>query len=183
MNEENFYSEENEAVFEESQRVSLDKPQQGVYEEGSSPNRGEYRGATENRTDTYQQTGYYTNGYQQTNQNVYGQESQGLGIASLVLGILSLVLFCSCINSPLGIVAIVLGIIQMSRPGAKKGMAIAGIVTSIVSMVLFAISLIAFVSSVDFSDGFRRNLENRLGEDYYEEYNFPDYHIDDHDTF
>ncbi len=74
--------------------------------------------------------------------------SLGFGIASLVLGIMSLLCFCMCcINIPLGVAAIVFGIIQLVESNneqmsgvlpskAAKGMAIAGIVTSVVSFAL-----------------------------------------------
>ncbi len=60
----------------------------------------------------------------------------GLGIASMVCGILALIsccLWCTCV--PLAIVSIVLGILQIQK-GAGKGMAIAGIVCSSIALVL-----------------------------------------------
>lgn len=47
-------------------------------------------------------------------------ESIGFGIASLVLGILSLLLFCTCINWLTGILAIIFGIIQIVK-SEKRG--------------------------------------------------------------
>lgn len=63
---------------------------------------------------------------------------RGFGIASMVLGIISLVLFFSFVNIPLAILAIIFGIIQLMRK-APKGMAISGIVMGISSLFLLVI--------------------------------------------
>lgn len=66
-------------------------------------------------------------------------QGKGLGIASMVCGILALVtccLWCTCI--PLAVVSIVLGIIQCVK-NESKGMAIAGIVCSAVALVIFIV--------------------------------------------
>lgn len=70
-------------------------------------------------------------------------QGNGFGIASMVCGILSIV--ACCIDfAPfiLGVVAIVLGIIQIVK-NEKKGMAIAGIVCGVVGIVLYALILVA----------------------------------------
>lgn len=68
--------------------------------------------------------------------NVYGQPKQhGFGIASMVLGIIAVVLFFSLLNIPLAILAIIFGILQLTKKDGK-GMAIAGIITGAVSMIL-----------------------------------------------
>lgn len=75
-------------------------------------------------------------GYQPYNGPDYRPPSMGLGIASMVCGILALIsccLWCTCV--PLAIVSIVLGILQIQK-GAGKGMAIAGIVCSSIALVL-----------------------------------------------
>ena len=61
---------------------------------------------------------------------------RGFGIASLVLGIVSLLCFCTCINIVLAILAIIFGIIQIISY-ESKGMAIGGIVTATISIILF----------------------------------------------
>lgn len=63
---------------------------------------------------------------------------RGFGIASMVLGIIALVLFFSFVNIPLAILAIIFGIIQLTRK-ATKGMAISGIVMGISSLFLLVI--------------------------------------------
>lgn len=62
----------------------------------------------------------------------------GFGIASMVLGIIALILFFSFVNIPLAILAIIFGIIQLTRK-APKGMAISGIVMGISSLFLLVV--------------------------------------------
>lgn len=78
---------------------------------------------------------YNQNGY---NQPPYGaatkSDSTGFGIASLVLGIISIFTFFCCINYILAVIAIVLGIVQIVK-SSKKGLAIGGIVTAVISII------------------------------------------------
>jgi hypothetical protein len=73
------------------------------------------------------------------------QPKPGLSIASLVLGISAvLVSLFWFISIPVGVLAIILGIIGIKKGG--KGMAIAGIVTGTLGVVAAAIILMIFVS-------------------------------------
>lgn len=66
------------------------------------------------------------------------QESKGLSIASMVLGIVSVVLFCIWyISVPCAILAIIFGIVGMKKGG--RGMGIAGLVLGIVAIAILAI--------------------------------------------
>lgn len=80
-------------------------------------------------------------------------ESEGFGIASLVLGIITVLLFCTCISWITGILAIIFGIIQLVK-GNKKGMAIVGLITGgigfIASVILYI--LIFFTSLGSYSN-------------------------------
>lgn len=69
-------------------------------------------------------------------------QSNGLGIASMVLGILSLITICCVPYGPivLGIIAIVLGIVQIVK-NEKKGMAIAGIVCGAIGLIVYVVLL------------------------------------------
>lgn len=76
------------------------------------------------------------------------KESSGLAIASMVVGILTLVLFCWWaigFGFIMAVVAIVLGIISLKKKAGGKGMAIAGIVTGGVSVVWNGIVTIMFI--------------------------------------
>ena len=72
----------------------------------------------------------------QANMGMVQQESQGFGIASLVLGILSLLLTCSCFNYITGILAIIFGIVQIVQSTNNSGMALAGLITAGLSLLV-----------------------------------------------
>ncbi|MBQ8663774.1 MAG: DUF4190 domain-containing protein [Eubacterium sp.] len=70
-------------------------------------------------------------------------EKTGMAVASLVLGIVAVVLSCTYVNVVLAIISIILGVIYLvKKPTARKGMAIAGIILSIASIVIL-IALVA----------------------------------------
>lgn len=100
---------------------------------GQNYNQNEY--GQPNGGVNYNQNGYNQNGY---NQPPYGaatkSDSTGFGIASLVLGIISIFTFFCCINYILAVIAIVLGIVQIVK-SSKKGLAIGGIVTAVISII------------------------------------------------
>lgn len=73
-------------------------------------------------------------------QQIPPQESKGLAIASMILGILSL-LICG-IGWILGIVGFILSIVSLANHKGGKGMAIAGLVTSSLGMLWGLITLI-----------------------------------------
>ena len=63
-------------------------------------------------------------------------ESKGMAIASMVLGIVSVCLCCLWYVSIFtAIIGLVLGIVSMKKSEGGRGMAIAGIITSIVAIV------------------------------------------------
>jgi hypothetical protein len=78
--------------------------------------------------------------------------TSGLAIASMVLGILSLV-FCwfTYIGVPVGILAIIFGGIAMSQTGRDptlggRGMAIAGLVCGIIGIAIWVLLIIWVIS-------------------------------------
>ena len=98
----------------------------------------------------------YTDNTQTNNQTTYTGTitnaepfSKGLAIASLVLGICSLLFACCCtpLGIILGIIGVILGCIQKPDPatGKKPGIAIAGIICSAVGIVGSIIS--AFIGA------------------------------------
>lgn len=124
-----------------------------------------------NRTDAYTQSA--TQGFYQENKEPYQPVSQAFGITSMVLGILSLVLFCTCINIPLAIAAIIFGIIQLTKKGTSKAMPVAGIVTSALSIVLFIVAFFVLVLSADFSTDIKDGLQEYQFNNEYD-YQFPE---------
>lgn len=160
---------------------------QTVYKEGENQSQGEYHESNpsdsieswqgndqqNNQSDMHDQQNNY---WQNTNgHNMYQEPqpkpSQAFGIASLVLGILSLLCFYSCCNILPAVLAIIFGIVQLAMNKSGKGMAIAGIITSILSVVL----LIAFYAMFMFSTDFQSMLDEELkNPDLYEYYNYYD---------
>lgn len=63
---------------------------------------------------------------------------KGMGIAAMILGIVSLVLFCFWyLAIPCGIVGLILGILSLNKAkavGMKNGLATAGIITSAIAI-------------------------------------------------
>ncbi len=62
----------------------------------------------------------------------------------MILGILSLMLFCTCVNIPLAVAAIIFGILQYSKGPQGKGMALTGMITAVLS-ILALIATIALL--------------------------------------
>ena len=78
----------------------------------------------------------YVYGQQPGDQPQQDRDSVGFGVASLVLGILSVLLFClCCVNFFTALLAIIFGIVQIVK-SKHKGMAIAGIITAAISVIL-----------------------------------------------
>ena len=180
---------EHESLKEEKPEITWEEVEQGLYKDKTPQPRGEYHEQTAAQNNMYQQNTYGQNAYgQNAYQQTYGapqqpREDQGFGIASLVLGIVSLVLFCTCFNFLTGILAIVFGIVQLTKTGSKKGMAIAGIIMSAVSFVVAIVFWIILLLSSDFQESFERAYRNGLNDDYYSEYNFPDFYNDYYDDY
>ena len=61
--------------------------------------------------------------------------NEGLGIASLVCGILSVVFFLLLINIPFAVAAVSLGIMHLAHQGSKKT-AVTGMVLGVISIVM-----------------------------------------------
>lgn len=120
---------------EQSEQAGYQNP--GSYQSQTGyQSQGNYQGQM-----GYQNPGTDQNMWQQQYVNPQGQPNEpgkGFAIASMILGIVSLVLFCTCINLPLALAAIILAIVQFVKSG-KNGMAIAGLITGIASIVLFIV--------------------------------------------
>ncbi len=87
--------------------------------------------------------------------------SVGMGIASMILGIISLLCFCSGVNIITATIAIIFGIIQIVTC-EKKGMAIAGIATAVVSIFL----CVACYTIIFTNTAFMRMMEHEMMEEF-----------------
>lgn len=100
------------------------------------------------------------------NNNVQNKKISGLTIAALVLGIVSIVLWCLWfISIPCAILALVFGIIGVKKPG--KSMAIGGIVTSAIALVVW---LVVFLGAFTF--GFIEGISESYDDDYDYDYDY-----------
>ncbi len=109
-----------------------------------------------NPNNGYNPNGYYYSSPAPYNQPVYQQPVQqpekqpasGLATASMVLGILSLVLFM--FPFVISILAIIFGGVAKSK-GNKSGMATAGLVCGIISLVLWIFLIVVGISAASFA--------------------------------
>lgn len=87
------------------------------------------------------------------NQQAAPKKSAGLAIASMVLGIVALVLSCCVPYLPivLSLLAVILGGVSLAKKMGGKGMAIAGLVCGIIGLVpavIVVVSGAAILSSL-----------------------------------
>ena len=111
----------------------------------------------------------YQQPYPQYQQPVMPPKGDGIGfgVASLVLGAVSILMFGCCVNYILAIIAIALGIVQLVK-NKQKGLAIGGIVTACVSILLGTWLWIGvFANAGEWNTD---NLYKEFYEDFYEEY-------------
>lgn len=102
------------------------------------------------------------------------EDKKGFSIASMVLGIISLVFcFVWIISIPCAILAIIFGILGIKSTG--KGMSIAGLVTSGIGIILSFV-IFVFLVAVGMSAGLHtlESLDD-VYDNYYDDY---DYHYD-----
>lgn len=104
----------------------------------------------------YQQPVYQQPAYQQPTYQAPAQPAtvpgKGLGITGMVLGIISLVLFCILyISIPCSIVGAILsgvGLKKAKDAGMKNGMAVAGLVCSVIALGICIISWVLAAAAV-----------------------------------
>ena len=121
------------------------------------------------------------------------EDKRGFSIASMVLGIISLVFcFVWIISIPSAILAIIFGILGIKSTG--KGMSIAGLVTSgigiIISFVIFVLLIVVGISAGFHTLESLDNIYDSYYDDYdydydsyYDSYDFDDYYDSSSSTF
>ncbi|MDD6057805.1 MAG: DUF4190 domain-containing protein [Clostridiales bacterium] len=122
---------------------------------------------------------YHSNHSYERNMTGYGQQppvqqkaDNGFGIASMVLGIVSLVLGCTCANWLTGICAIVFGILQLTKREPKeKAPAIAGIVTAAISMLISIVLIFLWLLAF--------KAESQGNSDFYRSYYYDNYEAEE----
>ncbi len=183
LNGSNGSTENSTQPFEPNPQQSLAAERSDINQQnGYDPDNEYYRQGNSSQQGAYTQNAY-NNNYSSANQQQEG--GAGFGIASLVLGILSLITFCTlCINIPLAILAIIFGIIQLVK-GNGKGLAIGGLITSVLSIVACIVFyLIIGLSMPKFSDlTDMDSYMQQYPELYQRYYNSNDYDYDYDDYF
>lgn len=120
----------------------------------NNPQQNENSGTTDNNT-VFPDPVYND---PQANMDTYGrkegqpsggpEQGAGFAIASLVLGIVSIVLFCASVNIVTGILGIIFGAVYLAKKyPQKRGMAMAGLILSIISIALYVILLIIGIAT------------------------------------
>ena len=88
----------------------------------------------------YQQPVYQSPAFSQPVPHMTEMPGKGMGVASLVLGIVSLVMFCIWyLSLPCGIVGLILGVVSMNKAksvGMRNGTAVGGLVCSCIALGL-----------------------------------------------
>ena len=98
------------------------------------------------------------------------EDKKGFCIASLVLGIVTLIFFCIWyISIPCGILAIIFGILGIKSTG--KGMAVAGLTTGTIGLVISIIILVLVTVGIMAGADMLSNMDLNVI-DSYEGYNF-----------
>ena len=132
-NFQDYTAPENEIVQNETSQMTQEQPETSYgatsAEENPQPDSTAYAYGQTAYQQAYQSEQSQPNAYQQA---YYGQTQAkgtgtGFGIASLVLGILSVFTFACCINYILAVLAIIFGIVQMVK-NEKKGLAIGALI-------------------------------------------------------
>lgn len=156
-----------------------------MYEEmNNSDNNTEYTYAQPEQQTAYQPEQPFQSAPMPEQQPVQPEAGVGFGVASLVLGILALVTFCTgCLNIPLAVLSIIFGIIQLVRR-TGKGLAIGGLITSVLSIIAFMVFVMIIgvsmpkLSDMDdyssFIDEYDQNNSYDYDDSYDDLYNYDD---------
>lgn len=154
--------------FNQTGQIQNQNQQQNQYQY-LSQNQNQYQYQNHNQ---YQQ---YRSSNQMNSQGYYGQynqpyqpRKQGMAIASMVLGIISLLTSCTIIIPiPTAIIGIILGIISIKYKYDGRGMAIAGIILSSISLLVVLLVIIGYIA-----------FSNYWIDEFYREFNMDQYYRD-----
>lgn len=145
--------------------------------QNNNPGNGQYY-SNQNNGGPYYNGPYYSGpNYNGPSYSRPGGKKMGTGpaTASFILGVVSLVLFCSCINLITAIIAIILGITYLKSYDLRQGKAraITGIVTAAISIVM----LIGSYSMMSSNENLEKLFEDDIIQFYYDNGNgsFGDY--------
>lgn len=108
----------------------------------------------------------YPNGYQRPYYHAPMQQRKPIGfaVAALVLGLVSLVGICCCINFVTAPLAIIFGIIALVQKQRGTGMSITGIITATLSLIAVLICFLAFAELVPYAEDIASDYERVIVE-------------------
>ena len=96
--------------------------------------------------------------------------SKGLSVCALIFGILGIL--CCCVGFPFAIIGLILAIIALAKHKAGKGLAIAGLITSLITLIISAYMAISVLPYTDEIVDYTQNIETYV-EQYQEDGSFP----------
>lgn len=137
------YSQRNQQFAQQyEQAYGTPAPEHNTYEQPSYDNNG------------YNVNQYNNQSYPQYGEPVQQNNSKGFAIASLVLGILSVVCCCAdYLALIMSVLALVFGFLSIKKQEASKSLAIAGMILGGIGLLLFIITIISsLVYKNNFSD-------------------------------
>lgn len=108
------------------------------------------------------------NPYPPMYQSTDAPKPSGLAVASMVLGIISLVLFCLWyLSIPCAIIGLSLGLVANGKAkrgeGGGGGMAKAGIICTIIALALDALMVVLLILGISmFGNSFRQQLQKQI---------------------
>lgn len=104
------------------------------------------------------------------NVNFEREQSSGIALASMILGIVSVVLMLTCCCSPIaiftGIAAIVCFAVSPKISGAREKKATAGLICGIVSIIGTVLLLLVFIFNIVLSEDFQKAFDKEFNDAY-----------------
>ena len=175
-NQDNKDYRSDESVEEQEILQANTEEEQPVIQEDNQNQISQYQQLKQPEYQSFNHTGQIQNHYQNQNQNQnqhqnqiqnqyqyqqyespkqmnqpYQPRRQGMAIASMVLGIISLLTTCTIIIPiPTAIIGIILGIISIRYKYDGRGMAIAGIILSSISLLVVILMIIGYIAFSDY---------------------------------
>lgn len=77
--------------------------------------------------------------------NQVPQKKNGLSVAGMIVGIISIIFNFYCITGVVGLILSIVGLKKSKETGAGKGMSIAGIICSIIGIVIGIFAIITII--------------------------------------
>lgn len=162
---------QNDQLQYQQPRNDQTQNQQPLYQQPQYNGQSQYQ-QSQGQQNPYQQNQYQQNSYQQNQyqqaytqyQQPYQKQNNSMAIASLVCGIIGILLSCCLVGILASIPGLILGILSLKNKTGDRTMAIIGIVLSSIGIifVIFMIIIFAVSGATDpsYFDSIQREIEN-----------------------